>query len=151
MDSMAAMLGVVGATLGVAVLSGVIPVLNLEIYLIGVVAVTGGIPLAIVLGLIAALGQMIAKAGLYHVARGATNLTRKKHSAGIDKARTMIARWRNKPLTLLFVSGSVGLPPFYVVSLAAGMLDVRFRSFLAVGFAGRAARFVTIALLATLA
>lgn len=151
-DAVTAFLGIGAVTLGTAALSGVIPILNLELYLVGVVAVgSRGVAEACALGIVAAAGQMIAKAVLYQAARGATNVGRRKYASAIDRARRSIARWRSKPLSVLFVSASVGLPPFYVVSLAAGMLEIRFRTFLAIGFAGRALRFATIAVLAALA
>lgn len=58
----------------------------------------------------------------------------------------MVERWQGKPLTLLFVSAVTGLPPFYVVSLLAGILEIRLKWFIAIGLIGRILRFVTIAL-----
>jgi membrane protein YqaA with SNARE-associated domain len=45
----------------------------------------------------------------------------------------------------------VSLPPFYLVAVAAGVMRIRFQLFLVLGLIGRAARFLTIALLAALA
>lgn len=149
--------GAVGIYLGsflIAIVSGVVPIVNAELYLVGVVLAVGGIPEALILAVLVAAGQMVAKAMLYQTARGATNLGR-SHTTGfaakLDRARTMVERWRNKPLGVTFVSASLGLPPFYIVSLVAGMLQVRFRAFLFIGLAGRTLRFGIIAVLAALA
>jgi membrane protein YqaA with SNARE-associated domain len=97
---------------------------------------------------IVAIGQMIAKIGLYHAARGAGVLgNRTKLAASLAKARALVDRWEDKPLTLLFVSAVLGLPPFYLVSLLAGLVGIRFRTFLLLGILGRVIRFVALALL----
>ena len=41
----------------------------------------------------------------------------------------------------MFVSASSGFPPFYVVSIAAGMLTFPLLPFIVFGFAGRLIRF----------
>ncbi len=144
-------LGLVATTFGVGIASGAIPVINLEIYLVGVVLVVGGWPMAIALGVACALGQMVSKIGLYHAAHGLSVLGRKRYAGGIDRARALVDRWKDKPLMLVFVSATVGLPPFYIVSLAAGFLNIRLVPYLLIGLAGRTIRYVTIALIAALA
>lgn len=146
--------GIYLASFVIAVVSGVVPIVNAEIYLVGVVLAVGGVPEALVLALLVAAGQMVAKGIIYQTVRGATNLGQRQTPKLADKirrARALVERWRSKPLGVTFVSASVGLPPFYLVSLLAGMLEVRFRAFLLVGFAGRTLRFGTIAVLAALA
>lgn len=66
------------------------------------------------------------------------------------KARELVHRWRDRPLFLVFLSATIGLPPFYVVSIVAGIVELRFRAFVVVGFAGRTIRFATIAVIAAL-
>ncbi len=146
--------GVYLGSFAIAVVSGVLPVVNAELYLIGIVLAIGGIPEALVLAVSIAAGQMIGKGLLYQAARGATRLgTRRggRFAVRLDHARTKVGRWRSKPYSALFVSASVGLPPLYLVTLVAGILDIRFRAFLLVGFAGRTLRFGTIGVLAALA
>jgi membrane protein YqaA with SNARE-associated domain len=150
---MEAAIGIYLASFLIAVASGVIPIVNAELYLVGVVLAVGGVPQALVLAVLVSAGQMVAKAVIYQTARGATNLgTRSKGFASrLEKARARTEKWRNKPLGVTFVSASLGLPPFYIVSLVAGILEVRFRAFMLVGMAGRTLRFGTIAVLAALA
>lgn len=147
-DSIEATVGIYLATLIVSVLSGLIPLVNGEVYLIAAILVAGDPPIALVLALLVAVGQMIAKIGLYYTARGAARLGRKARlGAKLDQAQALAERWRGKPLTVLFVSAVTGLPPFYLVSLLAGVLEIRFGTFVALGLVGRVLRFVALALI----
>jgi membrane protein YqaA with SNARE-associated domain len=146
--------GIYFASFLVAIVSGVVPVVNAELYLIAAVLATGRMYEAVLLALVVAIGQMVGKAVLYRAARGAIDLGEKlspKRAKQIERARSLVERHGSRPLSLIFVSASAGIPPFYVVSLAAGMLAVRFRSFVLVGLAGRAVRFGVIAIVAVLA
>lgn len=141
-------------TFAVAAISGVVPIVNAELYLIGLVFAIGGIPEALLLAVLLAAGQMIGKGVIYHTARSATRFGARrtpKLAAKLERARVRVERWRSKPLSVTFLSASVGLPPLYLVSLLAGILEIRFRAFLLVGFAGRTLRFGTIGVLAAAA
>jgi membrane protein YqaA with SNARE-associated domain len=147
-DSIEASVGIYLATLIVSVLSGLVPVINGELYLIAAILIAKDPTIAIVLAVIVAVGQMIAKIGLYYAALGATRLGRSTRlGAKLERAQLLIERWRGKPLTLLFVSAVTGLPPFYLVSLAAGVVRIRFATFLLLGTVGRVIRFVALALI----
>lgn len=138
------------ASFAVAIISGLVPVVNAELYLVGVVLAVGGIPEALLLAVIVALGQMVAKIVMYQAALRATNLGKRspRLEPKIEKARAYVEKWRSKPLSVSFVSATLGLPPFYLVSLVAGMLQVPFRAFFIVGLIGRTLRFATIAVIA---
>jgi membrane protein YqaA with SNARE-associated domain len=147
-DSIEATVGIYLATLIISVLSGLVPVVNGELYLIAAIVVADDPVVALVLAVIVALGQMIAKIGLYYAARGATELGRSTRlGAKLERAQLLVERWQGKPLTLLFVSAVTGLPPFYLVSLLAGILRIRFGMFLFLGIVGRVIRFVALALI----
>ncbi len=152
-DALTSTVGIYGATLVVAALSGIIPIINAEVYLVAVALLTRSVPLAIVLGLIVAAGQMIAKIGIYKAfALGADKAaTKPKYAAKLEKAQKLMEKWKDKPLVLTFVSASVGLPPFFIVSALAGMLKINFKAFMLLGFLGRSIRFCLIAVLAVLA
>jgi len=146
-DSIEASVGIYLATLIVSVLSGLLPLVNGEVYLIAAILVAGDPTIALVLALLVAVGQMIAKVGLYYTARGAARLgrsTRLGHR--LEQAQALAERWRGKPLTVLFVSAVTGLPPFYLVSLLAGVLRIRFGTFVVLGLVGRVLRFGALAL-----
>lgn len=138
------------ASFAIAIVSGLVPIVNAELYLIGVVLAVGGIPEALVLAVIVALGQMVAKVIMYQAAMRATNLGKRspRFEPKIAKARAYVEKWRSKPLSISFVSATIGLPPFYLVALVAGMLEVPFRAFFIVGLVGRTLRFATIAVIA---
>jgi membrane protein YqaA with SNARE-associated domain len=147
-DSIEASVGIYLATLIASVLSGLVPVVNGEIYLVAAILLARDPGVGLALALIMAVGQMIAKIVLYHAARGAGQLGRStRFGDKLERARQLVERWQGKPLTLLFVSSVTGLPPFYLVSLLAGLVGIRFGTFLLLGLAGRAIRFVALALL----
>jgi len=145
MDSLAATFGIYAATLIVGVVSGLVPIVNGELYLISALLITVDPITGFTLAVLLAIGQMIAKVILYQAARRASNLGHGRFHAKIEKARAKVAGWRDKPLTLTFVSSIVGLPPFYLVTLVAGIVEVRFFTFLWLGLVGRTIRFLAIA------
>lgn len=148
LDSIVATLGIYGGTLVVGVLSGLVPVVNGEVFLVGVVLYTGKLWPALVLALLVALGQMIAKVILYKAVHGAAELGKESRiGKKLEAARAKVEKWRDKPLAITFASALTGLPPFYVVTLLAGALGVRFRTFLLLGITGRVIRFVALALI----
>jgi len=147
-EEIAARIGIYGAAFVVGAISSAIPVIPAEFVLAGYVAVAGNFWLAIILGLLVATGQMLIKIPMYQAARGATKLTHPAPDGKLAKAKRWIERWKDKPFLLTFVSATVGLPPFYFLVLVAGILDMKFRTFLAVGYLGRVVRFVGIALIA---
>jgi membrane protein YqaA with SNARE-associated domain len=146
MESLAGTVGIYAATLIVGVVSGLVPVVNGELYLISAVIITYDPTTGIVLAVLLAIGQMIAKVVLYQAARRAGDAGHGRFHAKIERARAKVAQWRDKPLALTFVSSIVGLPPFYLVTLVAGIVKVRFVTFLWLGLVGRTIRFLAIAL-----
>lgn len=132
----------------VGVLSGLVPVINGEIFLVGVVLLTRDAPTAIVLALLVAVGQMVAKWILYKAAHGATGIGSKSRFANkLEAARHKVEKWRDKPLAITFISALTGLPPFYIVTLLAGALGVKFSTFMILGIIGRVIRFIALALI----
>jgi membrane protein YqaA with SNARE-associated domain len=125
------------ATLAAAFLSGFLPFVNIEAYLVGAAALLPGTPpLAVVVP--AALGQMAAKGLLFLGGRGLVSLPSRVR----DRALAVSARLgTRRPPAVVFTSALIGLPPFYVVSVAAGMLGFRPGQFLVAGLAGRLLRF----------
>ncbi|HSD28076.1 MAG TPA: hypothetical protein VLL75_12285 [Vicinamibacteria bacterium] len=125
------------ATLAAAFLSGFLPFVNIEAYVVGAAALLPGVsPLAVVVP--AALGQMAAKGLLFLGGRGLVSLPSRLR----DRAWAASARLgTRRPPALVFTSALTGLPPFYVVSVAAGLLGFRPGPFLLAGFAGRLLRF----------
>ncbi|MBA2539335.1 MAG: hypothetical protein H0V17_06855 [Deltaproteobacteria bacterium] len=153
-DTIEGAVGIYLASFVVAMISGVFPLVNAEIYLAGIVIASRvPWPTLIVLGVIIACGQMVTHSLLFHAARGAAHAggkRREKLEARIARARARIAKWGNKRIALLCTSATFGLPPFLLTCVAAGALGISYRMFLALGLTGRIVRFTAIALLAAL-
>ena len=141
-DALVGQLGYPLATFVYCVGSGFIPVLNAELFLVGVAALAPRESLPAVAAL-AAAGQMIAKSGMYLGGRGVVNLPKGKRREDIERWQARVERWRSKDLLVLF-SAAVGLPPFFVTSIFAGTLRFPFFRFLVAGYAGRLLRFGAI-------
>jgi membrane protein YqaA with SNARE-associated domain len=144
-DQLLATLGLYGGTLIVCFISGLVPLVNAELFLVGISAwiVTSPAQLPL-LAIAAGVGQMSAKLILYFVGLGLFELPRGRWKAHIERARIRLDRWRRRPYLVLAVSSSVGLPPFLLVSIAAGALKIGVRTFCAIGVVGRTLRFAVI-------
>lgn len=138
-------LGIYAGSFLVCFLSGVVPLINAELFLIGVVALAPDSHNFWLLIFIGSLGQMAAKIAMYWAARGALNISLTRHEATIAKWRARFARTEPGLSSFIFVSAFVGLPPFFVTSILAGMFRVPFVRFWIVGFLGRFARFALVA------
>jgi membrane protein YqaA with SNARE-associated domain len=130
-------------TFGVAVASAVIPVINIEIYLLGASAL---VPRAMVIPLIVAatLGQVIGKIALYYAGAGALKLPGKRLQAAMEKMNTQLQERPRLGGSLVFVSATLGLPPYYLVTLAAGAARMNLTMFLLVSLVGRLIRFTIV-------
>jgi membrane protein YqaA with SNARE-associated domain len=131
------------SSLGVGIVSGLVPFVNIEVYIVGMATLTQAPPLAIILS--TTLGQMIAKAILYQVGRGALDLPwllRAKEK--VHKASESLHRHEKGADAVVLLSAITGVPPFYGVSIAAGMLEMSFFSFMAIGTFGRILRFAAV-------
>ena len=127
------------ATFLVAFLGGVIPfVINVELYLLAVAALTRASPVAIV-GL-AASGQMLAKYLLYLAGKGALK-SRSIRWKTRDRAAGTFEKYRSHSLALVGFSSTTGFPPFYAISLLAGAARLPLASFMIIGTLGRIVRF----------
>jgi membrane protein YqaA with SNARE-associated domain len=78
------------------------------------------------------------------VGLGLFELPRGRWKAKIERARMRLDRWRKRPYVVLAISSCVGLPPFLLVSVAAGALKIGIRTFCAIGVIGRTVRFAVI-------
>ena len=127
------------ATFAFALVSGIIPfVLNIELYLLAVAALTDASPFAIV-GL-ATAGQTLAKVILYLVGKGALNIKWVKKSPA-SKAADAFAKRPGSGLGIVAVSAVVGFPPLYGVALVAGALRLPLAAFTVIIVVGRLVRF----------
>ena len=133
-------------TLGVCVVSAIFPFVNAEIYLLSVVALSPE-SLALPLALAATIGQMIGKVLMYTAARSGARLPGEWMNRKLAKAEAWLREREGIGGIALLSSATTGIPPFYAVTVACGLVRFRFLHFFAVGFLGRLVRFSAVVLL----
>ena len=154
-------------TLGVAFGSALLPLVSIEIFLVGLAVQEPHIPW-LALGAVVAIGQVAGKLVYYYAARGEVHLPRwmhRKHRVkGPVTARRIRWELRTKRIrgwieTLrekchrhprwmvgtYGVSSLLGLPPYMATAVLAGMARMSLSAFLSAGLLGRFVRFSAIA------
>jgi membrane protein YqaA with SNARE-associated domain len=121
--------------------SGFLPFVNAEAFLIIISSALLSKSQLLMVTALASLGQMAAKCTMYFVARRSFKHPPQKYEDKLARARTKLEGWRYGAGFFVFVSSSTGFPPFYVVSIMAGMLKLNFVTFLVFGLTGRFIRF----------
>jgi len=134
--------GIVLATLLVSAFGGLVPFVNVELWLVGVSATCPTAALWPVV-LAASLGQVAAKALLYLGGDAAVPCLRRRLPRAWAGLSAFEAR-RSLGTTMVFGSALLGLPPLYVVSVVAGVARFPFARFLALTLAGRILRFAVV-------
>lgn len=124
----------------VCVISGFVPVVNAELFLM-IVSSTIEKNLFITILLLGTAGQMTAKSIMFYTGRGILHLSIEKYRAKMLEIRAKLESWRNRIDLFIFLSAFSGLPPFYVVALVAGTINIGFFRFFLAGFLGRFLRF----------
>jgi len=134
------------ATFIYSFVAGVFPLLNVEAYLLAFSAYLS--PEAMIPIVVAATaGQMLAKSLLYLSGVGLLNLPHRAARERIERVSDRLRTYRRGTWTLVLISAFLGLPPLYVVSIAAGTLRLHFGLFLAISTAGRLLRLTVVAIL----
>ncbi|GAB4565893.1 MAG: membrane protein [Haliangiales bacterium] len=134
-------LGVYAGSYVVALLSGLLPLVNIELFLIGVVTLAPDSYSLVPLVAITTAGQMTAKIVMYWAGRGVLKISVGKYRAAMDKWKHRFESSEPRMWLFVFTSAAVGLPPFFIISILAGTFRIHFWRFLAVGYLGRALRF----------
>ncbi len=132
-------------TFAVCVLGSLVPFVNTEIYLLSAVALS---PKSYVLPLViaATAGQTVGKIAMYFVGRGVLKLPAGRVQRGLEATQ---ARLEARPLwgkLVFFCSSLVGVPPLYVMAIAAGAVRMNFAFFLVACAVGRFLHFAVVAL-----
>jgi membrane protein YqaA with SNARE-associated domain len=137
-------LGLISVSFVVCFVSGFLPLVNAEAYLLSVSALSPA-RVAVPLTVAGALGQMLAKALLYLSGRGIVRVPLGRHGDRVKQkmaqARAQLEKHSRHTGSLLFASAFLGLPPFYFVSIIAGTLRLPFGLFFGAGLVGRVLRF----------
>ena len=136
--------------LGASIASALLPLINIEAILAVAVSQQPSHVAALVLA--ATVGQMVGKIAWYWGGREVDrapwvhkHLKKPRAQRSLD---TWHARAEGRPwftAGLLFVSAFIGLPPYAVTAVLAGVLRVPFWIFLVTGFVGRGMRFAVVA------
>lgn len=140
-----------GLALLVATLSGLVPFISIELYLVGaVVAMNDGALVAMAVA--AGAGQTLGKLPYYYVGRGTLALPwlqRRARTPGKWTARA--EKWRvraeERPLWgmgLLGMSSLTSVPPFMVIAVLAGVVRIGPAWFCTITFLTRTARFLLV-------
>jgi membrane protein YqaA with SNARE-associated domain len=136
----------IGLTFGYSLVSALVPVVNAELYLVGLMTRQPQLAWWLV-GLAAAAGQMVGKLVYYYAGRGTLQLP-----ARLRRWSRRLARFQqtchDRPVWtagVLLASASIGLPPYLAIALLAGVGRVPLPTFLVTGLVGRFARFGAIA------
>ncbi|MGW7538762.1 hypothetical protein [Amycolatopsis sp. NPDC054798] len=160
-------MGWVLITLGVAFGSAIVPLINAELFVIGLCASQHNVHW-LWLGGAVAVGQIAGKLLYYLAARGSIRLPKFLHDR-LHRERPLTprrVRWQLRTKAIrgkiealrercqrhphwmtgtYGISSLVGLPPFMATSVLAGMVRMRLSTFLAAGLAGRWVRFSLLA------
>jgi membrane protein YqaA with SNARE-associated domain len=130
---------------GGTMLSAVVPWVSAELLVLSLPALAVTTHELGVLVVIATVGQMLGKCFLYWAARRTT-------AAPGSRAAAVVARWGGRFMDrpahatgLVLVSSSLGLPPFFGITLLAGAMKMKFSSFVLAGTAGRLVHFSLLA------
>ena len=137
-------------TLGVAILSALCPLVNLELYLAGIGAFGRSTGFWSVV-LLAAAGQAIGKLFWYQVGRSSLNWS-------FIRRKTESPRWKNQfeklkrqterrpwaGVGLVFASASAGLPPLAIMAVLTGQLQFSRVAFVVTTFVGRTLCFALV-------
>jgi membrane protein YqaA with SNARE-associated domain len=138
------------ACFGLSIVSALVPWVNGEALLLSC-AVLAPSPLATV-GLVglASVGQMVGKCVLYW---GGSSLKFHKGRAAqlTESWKRRLSKSPSRALAVVFLSSTVGIPPFYLITLLAGALKIRFAPFIGIGLCGRVVRFGLLVLTSNIA
>ncbi|QIX27382.1 hypothetical protein ncot_12805 [Nocardioides sp. JQ2195] len=130
-------------TLGFSILSAVVPVFNVEVYLVALatqIPRSAALPVAIAAG----AGQALGKVLWYHGTAKSMELPWMKRRMESEKWKRSFAKWQNRieerprlAAAFMFSSSLVGFPPLLVMGAIAGALRFRMSMYVATIFVGR--------------
>ena len=147
LDAFRESFGVYGGSFVVAFIAGLFPLFSIEVFLIGLTAITG--PTFAVLTLccvLAAIGHQLSKTVCFYAGVGA--LERGTLKQKVVKIRPRIDKWNKAPKLMMFVAATVGLPPLYVLAfIARPIMAMSIWTFTAIVIFGRFGRFVVLAVI----
>jgi membrane protein YqaA with SNARE-associated domain len=126
-------------TLGYSILSSVVPIFNIEVYLVALATQVARED-TVLLALMAGLGQAVGKLVWYEATARSLDLPMLKRRLEAPKRQAQLAKWEGRVngrpwvgFAASFVSGLVGVPPLLVMGVVAGVVRMnRVLFFLAI-------------------
>jgi len=128
-----------------AIVSAVVPWVNGELLMISAVPLVATRPALAALVVAVTAGQMTGKTLMYWASRKSARPRSARVQRSIERWRARLQQRPRSVLAVIFLSALIGIPPFFIVSVAAGAIGLAFPRFLAVGAAGRLAHFAGVA------
>lgn len=136
------------ASFGISLASALIPLINIEAYVIGISSSGVGSAAAVTLSVVCGAGQSAGKVVWYEATRRGFESGWVQKKLSNPKIRASYERWvermEGRPWyggAILFAAAFVGLPPLLVMAAVAGALKMPMWVFLPTIFVGRTLRF----------
>jgi len=121
------------------VVGSVLPIIHTELLIFGISALAPGVQSALLV-LVATCGTMIGKTILYFGGQGLVRLPIRRREK-IDRYLEQARAREGIASGVLFAAAAAGIPPFYIVTVAAGAIRINLLRFILIGFVGRLIRF----------
>lgn len=140
-------------TLGMGLLSGLLPFVSIELYLAGIQAAGSGATWY-ASAVAAAVANTAGKAAYYGVGRGtfAIPVLRPRENGKPRRGAKWVARFKDASTrhprlaaAILLVSAIGGIPPFGILAVVAGTAQFGMAKFLVIGVIGRTIRLCVVA------
>lgn len=136
------------ASFGISVASALVPLINIEAYVIGLSSSGVGGAAALTLSVVCGAGQSVGKIFWYEAARRSIESGWVQRRLANPKVRNSYERWvarmEGRPwygAAVLFAAALLGIPPLLVMAAVAGALRMPMWVFLPTIFVGRTLRF----------
>jgi membrane protein YqaA with SNARE-associated domain len=123
------------------VVSAIVPWVNAELIVLSLPVLAPSRSTLALLLLVATAGQMTGKVAVYWAARGGARVPSPRVARLLERWRPRFAASRRSAAGFVVLSSAVGIPPFFVTTLAAGALRMNLTEFIAAGTCGRLLRF----------
>jgi len=137
-------------TFATCVVSALVPLVNAEAYLVAV-SLTSSTAGLWALAFVGGLGQTVGKIVWYEAARRSLSWRWVRRRLEKPERQETLLRWRHRfaerpwlPMSVLFASASVGLPPLLIIAVLAGQLHLSRIGFALTVLVGRTLRFAAI-------
>jgi membrane protein YqaA with SNARE-associated domain len=161
--SVVIMIGTLVLTTGVAAGSALLPLISVEVFVLGLMALHPALPV-LAIGAAAGIGQLLGKVPFFLAARGSIRLPRllrrerplsprrfrlqllaKRVRSAVDAVRERCLRHPRWLFGSYAVSSVTGLPPLLATTVLAGAGRMPVALFLTTGILGRTIRFTLLA------